>query len=248
MSSNSSGSDASAQNKKDVETDDTAGLGDARARAPDVMVEDVDGDDYFSAFPGEEEEEEEADDEPSTLADELEGEELEGEGMAMHNATPSGGLDDADEDIPQLEYNRPVTPDEAAPDMPPDPATPIAVSPLESPLDSGSIPDDTPSIQGSPASTTSRGIASTPRKFPSRTASGALQPFERRFEGRPALSPSPSSRGASPAFLSPHSRQVSLSTQFSPGASSQGDATSDEPPQAPWEVVRWTKLRKSTLR
>lgn len=237
MSSISSGSDASAHNKN-VEADNEA-VGPGDARAPDVMVEDVDGNDYFPAYRGGD-----ADDEPSTLADELEGEELEGEDMAAEDATPSGGLDDADEDIPQLEYNRPVTSNEAAPDLPLVPATPVAVSPLESPLDSGSIPDDTPSVQGSPGSTPSRGPPSTPRRFPSRTASGALQPFERRFEGRPTLSPSPSSRGASPAFLSPHSRQISLSSQLSPGGSSQGDAASDEPPQVPWEVVRWTKLRK----
>ncbi|KAM0724231.1 hypothetical protein Q7P37_000113 [Cladosporium fusiforme] len=239
MSSNSSGSDASAHYKDVAE-----GAGPGDAGAPDVIVEDVDGDDYFSAYTRGDDD----DEEPSTLADELEGEEMEGEDMAVNDATLPGDMDMdmADDDIPQLEYNRPATPDEAAPDMPPEPSTPVAASPLASPLDSGSIPDDTPSVLGSPASTPSRGLPSTPRRFPSRTASGALQPFERRFEGRPTLSPSPSSRGASPAFLSPHSRQISLSSQLSPGGSSQGDAASDEPPQAPWEVVRWTKLRKIT--
>lgn len=240
MSSILSGSDASAQNE-DVEADESARAGEARA--PDVMVEDVDGGDS-----SEEQEFYGAGEEPSTLEDELEGETfegevLEGEDTGMDEGLPSG---DQDQDIPQLEYERPATPDEAPIDLPPDPATPIARSPLDSPIDSGSIPDDTPSIQGSQISTPGRSLQSTPRKFPSRTASGALQPFERRFEGRPSLSPSPSSRGASPAFLSPHSRQVSLSSQLSPLGSSQGDATSDEPHQAPWEVVRWTKLRKIT--
>lgn len=233
MSSISSGSDASAQNK-DVEAADIEDT-----VVPQVVVEDVDGRGYFQQR--EQGSEEEL---PSTLEDELEGELLDGEDELRDDASPSM---DQDEDIPQLEYERPITPDEAPLDLPPDPVTPVAKSPLASPLDSGSIPDDTLSVLGSQASTPGRGLPSTPRRFPSRSASGALQPFERRFEGRPTLSPSPSSRGASPAFLSPHSRQVSLSSQLSPlGGSSQGDATSDEPPQAPWEVVRWTKLRKIT--
>ncbi|GAB7332500.1 hypothetical protein MBLNU13_g04294t1 [Cladosporium sp. NU13] len=233
MSSISSGSDASAQNK-DVEAADTEDT-----VAPQVVVEDVDNEDYF--LQRREDGEEEL---HSTLEDELEGEMLDGDNMLENDASPSMDLD---EDVPQLEYERPITPDEAPLDLPPAPVTPTAGSPLASPLDSGSIPDDTLSALGSQPSTPNRTLPSTPRRFPSRSASGALQPFERRFEGRPTLSPSPSSRGASPAFLSPHSRQISLSSQLSPfSGSSQGDATSDEASQAPWEVVRWTKLRKIT--
>jgi hypothetical protein len=233
MSSISSGSDASAPDK-DVEA---AEPGDSRL--PQVIMEALDGGDYFQQN-GQSDEE---DREPSNLEDELDGELLDGEDIPQDEAPAA----DLDEDVPQLEYERPITPDESPLNLPPDPVTPIERSPLASPLDSGSIPDDTLSVLGSQPSTPGQGRPSTPRRFPSRSVSGALQPFERRFEGRPSLSPSPSSRGGSPAFLSPHSRQISLSSQFSPsGGSSQGDATSEEPSQAPWEIVRWTKLRKIT--
>lgn len=110
-----------------------------------------------------------------------------------------------------------------------------------SPTESGSIPDDTPSVQGSQASLPLRPGLS-PRSSLPRTPSGALQPFERRFSSRFSPSPSPSPRAASPAFLSPHSRQPSLSSQF------RGSQASDiaETPEAPWDVVRWTKLKKIT--
>ena len=233
MSSISSGSDASAQDT-DVKADEAVGTEDVGA--PQVVVEDVDDGGYFQ-----DRARDHADGDPSTLEDELDGEMLDGDTTPQDNASPSG---DMGEDIPQLEYERPITPDEAPLDLPPEPATPLSRSPLASPVDSGSIPDDTLSAIGSQPSTPGRGLPATPRRFPSRSVSGALQPFERRFEGRPTLSPSPSSRGGSPAFLSPHSRQISISSQLSPLGSSQGDATSDEPQQAPWEVVRWTKLRK----
>ncbi|KAK0772295.1 Vacuolar protein sorting-associated protein 8 [Friedmanniomyces endolithicus] len=151
-----------------------------------------------------------------------------------------------EQDVPQLrvqgdEEDLDTLPLDAGPDG--DPAAPPVMSPLASPSDSGSIPDDTPSLQGSLLSSPGRLASSSPskpagpRRTVSRTASGALQPFERRFETR---------LSASPGFLSPHSRQISLSSQFSQ-ISSQGDGTSDdETLQAPWEVVRWTKLRKIT--
>jgi hypothetical protein len=43
-------------------------------------------------------------------------------------------------------------------------------------------------------------------------------------------------------FLSPHSRQSSVSSQLI----FQHAADGAETPQAPWEVVRWTKLKKAT--
>ncbi|KAK8205537.1 Vacuolar protein sorting-associated protein 8 [Zalaria obscura] len=129
-------------------------------------------------------------------------------------------------------------------DDPPDfgiasPASPVA---LDSPSDSGSIPDDTPSLQGSQVSLPSR-PSPTPKGSFSRTPSGALQPFERRFHSRFSPSPSPSPRAISPAFLTPHSRQSSISSQL---FSQDGDPKEDESPQTPWEVVRWTRLRKLT--
>ncbi|THZ23536.1 hypothetical protein D6C77_06426 [Aureobasidium pullulans] len=126
-------------------------------------------------------------------------------------------------------------------DIPVAPSTPDLASPSES----ASIPDDTPSVQGSLASSlpirrprlNPRASTNTPR-----TPSGALQPFERRFSSR-FTSPTPSSRAASPAFLSPHSRQSSLSSQI---VLSQGGSDIADNPDAPWEVIRWTRLRKIT--
>ncbi|KAI5366198.1 Putative vacuolar protein sorting-associated protein Vps41/Vps8 [Septoria linicola] len=130
------------------------------------------------------------------------------------------------------------------------PSTPQAQrSPLGSMLDSGSIPDDTPSRAGSILSSPVRDASPLPRRIAerkavTRTPSGALQPFERRFETRLSASPG-SPRAQSPAFLTPHSRQISISSQLSGISSDAGDSATDTP-QAPWDVVRWTKLRKLT--
>jgi hypothetical protein len=70
----------------------------------------------------------------------------------------------------------------------------------------------------------------------------SLQPFERRFSSRLSPSPNASPRASSPAFLSPHSRQSSLSSNLF----FQQQPDEAETPQAPWEVVRWTKLKKIT--
>ena len=67
----------------------------------------------------------------------------------------------------------------------------------------------------------------------------SLRPFDRRFQAR-ISSPSPSPRALSPGFLNIHSRQSLLASQVFHEA---GD--SDTTP-APWEVVRWTRLRKIT--
>lgn len=125
------------------------------------------------------------------------------------------------------------------------PVTPLARSPQASIQGSGSIPDDTPSLRGSFVSSPARGASPMSRRTISRTPTGALQPFERRFESRLSASPSASPRPQSPAFLSPHSRQISLSSRIS-GMSSQASEADSEAPQAPWDVIRWTKLRKIT--
>ncbi|KAL9012121.1 MAG: hypothetical protein Q9173_003088 [Seirophora scorigena] len=90
-----------------------------------------------------------------------------------------------------------------------------------------SIPDDTPSLQGSvtsSASTQARQLAH------GRSPTPSMRPFDRRFQARLSPSPQSSPRAASPAFLHPHSRTTSVSSQV--------------PDQTPWEVVRWTRLRK----
>ena len=107
-------------------------------------------------------------------------------------------------------------------------------------FESTSTPDDTPSIQGS--------IVSSPRSSVAysynspRANRPALQPFERRFSSRLSPSPFATPRGASPVFLSGHSRPSSLSSNlFFQQLSDEGDT-----PQPPWDVVRWTKLKKIT--
>ncbi|KAI9662446.1 MAG: Vacuolar protein sorting-associated protein 8 [Bathelium mastoideum] len=112
-----------------------------------------------------------------------------------------------------------------------------------SPNESLSIPDDTPSVQGSLLSSPGSSVPAS-RATPSRTASGSLLPFDRRFQSRLSSSPLQSPRTLSPAFLSPGSRQSSLSSNL-PGIGGDKDAEHDTP-QAPWEVVRWSKLKKIT--
>lgn len=108
----------------------------------------------------------------------------------------------------------------------------------ESPSGSiGSVPDDTPSIHGSLRSSPGSSI------LPSRARPGlgsptpSLKPFDRRFQSRLSLSPSP--RASSPAFLREHSRHASLSSSHF-----KLDGDDIETPSPPWEVVRWTKLKK----
>ena len=66
----------------------------------------------------------------------------------------------------------------------------------------------------------------------------SLRPFDHRFQAR--LSPSATSpRASSPAFLNIHSRQSSASHIIQ-------DVRGTDTPQAPWDVVRWAKLRRIT--
>lgn len=66
----------------------------------------------------------------------------------------------------------------------------------------------------------------------------SFRPFDRRFQSRISSSASNSPRASSPAFLSSHSRNVSFATNL---PSEQAD---NDTPAPPWEVVRWTRLRK----
>ncbi|KAG0635737.1 Golgi CORVET complex core vacuolar protein 8-domain-containing protein [Tuber brumale] len=108
-----------------------------------------------------------------------------------------------------------------------------SISGETSPAGSLSTPDDTPSIQGSVAS--SRGGSILGSRF---SPAPSLRPFDRRFQSRlqptsPIGSPSP--RALSPSLLGPHSRSSST------GDISFGEA---EEQSAPWDIVRWTKLKK----
>ncbi|KAI5815496.1 Golgi CORVET complex core vacuolar protein 8-domain-containing protein [Pyronema omphalodes] len=111
---------------------------------------------------------------------------------------------------------------DATPDRPP------------SSVGSYSTPDDTPSLRGSVTSSAA-GSAFGTRFSPS----PSLRPFDRRFSSR--LSPA-SPRAQSPSVLHFHSR-----------TSSQGSVKPEDAPlealedkSAPWDVIRWTKLKTIT--
>ncbi|RBQ92381.1 hypothetical protein VDGD_01007 [Verticillium dahliae] len=109
-------------------------------------------------------------------------------------------------------------------------------SPIDSLL---SVPDDTPSIAGSgvssPGSSVLPSVASRPGLS---SPTPSFRPFDRRFQSRLSSSFTGSPRPSSPAFLSTHSRNASLSSQI---IFSKDDTEVQTPP---WEVVRWTKLKK----
>ncbi|KZF26051.1 hypothetical protein L228DRAFT_264481 [Xylona heveae TC161] len=107
------------------------------------------------------------------------------------------------------------------------------VSRSPSPAETLSTPDDTPSPHGSftsshGGSTLTFGRSPTP----------SLRPFDRRFQSRIASSPLSTPRSISPAFLNSHSRQSSSSGQLF------RDQEDVETPTSPWEVVRWTRLKR----
>lgn len=118
------------------------------------------------------------------------------------------------------------------------PSRPRAQAGRPASFESTSTPDDTPSIQGSLISSPRSSVAYSYNS--PRANRPALQPFERRFSSRLSPSPLATPRGASPAFLSAHSRQSSLSSNF---LFQQIPEDGADTPQAPWEVVRWTKLK-----
>ncbi|KAF2754299.1 vacuolar assembly/sorting protein-like protein VPS8 [Pseudovirgaria hyperparasitica] len=117
------------------------------------------------------------------------------------------------------------------------PRIPSVKTPI-SPEASVSTPDDTPSIQGSLLSSPSSSVPASHASASRGHHRPSLKPFERRFSSRLSLSPLPSPRSQTPTFLAPHSRQSSISSQLVPSRDES------ETPQPPWEVVRWTKLKR----
>ncbi|KAI0126477.1 vacuolar assembly/sorting protein VPS8 [Xylariales sp. AK1849] len=109
-------------------------------------------------------------------------------------------------------------------------------SPIDSLL---SVPDDSPSVQGSvlssPGSSVLPSVASRPGLS---SPTPSFRPFDRRFQSRISSPSILSPRPSSPAFLTGHSRTVSVSSQF------VLDSGETETPSPPWEVVRWTRLKK----
>jgi vacuolar protein sorting-associated protein 8 len=63
-------------------------------------------------------------------------------------------------------------------------------------------------------------------------------PFDRRFSGMLLSSPTPSSQTLSVTYRPSHSRQSSLASTAIPNHDEA------DTPQPPWEVVRWTKLKR----
>ncbi|KAI1938735.1 Vacuolar protein sorting-associated protein 8 [Ophidiomyces ophidiicola] len=101
--------------------------------------------------------------------------------------------------------------------------------------DRDSIPDDTPSVQGSIQSSPGSALG---RRSPFAVSNSPHRPFDRRFQTRLSIPGSP--RPLSPSFIQQHSRHSSLASQL------RADTPDlpEEPSAAPWDVVRWTKLRK----
>lgn len=67
----------------------------------------------------------------------------------------------------------------------------------------------------------------------------SFRPFDRRFQSRLSSPNLSVPRASSPAYLKAHSRAASLSSQLL--LQDSGDV---DTPSPPWEVVRWTKLKK----
>ncbi|KAL5088022.1 hypothetical protein Trisim1_007191 [Trichoderma cf. simile WF8] len=111
-----------------------------------------------------------------------------------------------------------------------------AGSPIESVT---SAPGDSPSVQGSrissPGSSVLPSFASRPG-ISSPTPS--FRPFDRRFQSRIASFNTLSPRPSTPTFVPNHSRHASFNSNF---PSEQADT---DTPSPPWEVVRWTRLKK----
>ncbi|KAK1455146.1 vacuolar assembly/sorting protein VPS8 [Colletotrichum melonis] len=127
-----------------------------------------------------------------------------------------------------------------------------------SPIDSlMSVPDDSPSVQAStasqypnalqltlcvqgsvissPSSSVLPSVASRPGLS---SPTPSFRPFDRRFQSRiSSASFIHSPRSSSPGFLTGHSRSASLSSNLL-------DRDDTDTPSPPWEVVRWTRLKK----
>ncbi|KAL4917001.1 Golgi CORVET complex core vacuolar protein 8-domain-containing protein [Aspergillus aurantiobrunneus] len=103
-----------------------------------------------------------------------------------------------------------------------------------------SNPDDTPSLRGSLQSSPSSSALPLRGSSPRPSLSPSHRPFDLRFQSRLSSSSPGSIRPSSPFLTQVRSRKSSLTSRLSP-------ATIESDPEAhqdPWDVVRWTKLRK----
>ncbi|KAJ5893319.1 hypothetical protein N7495_005010 [Penicillium taxi] len=108
-------------------------------------------------------------------------------------------------------------------------------------VDTASNPDDSPSLHDSALSSQDSSAAALRSSRVSPSPSPARRPFDLRFQSRLSSSPLSASRSGSPFLSHFHSRQSSITSQVSPNLESE-----PELPPNPWDVVRWTKLRKIT--
>ncbi|KAJ5630059.1 hypothetical protein N7528_003716 [Penicillium herquei] len=106
--------------------------------------------------------------------------------------------------------------------------------------ETASTPDDSPSLHDSILSSQSS-TALPHRGSPRVSPSPAHRPFDLRFQSRLSSSPLSVSRTGSPYLAHLHSRQSSITSQVSPTPESEPEES-----PSPWDVVRWTKLRKIT--
>lgn len=104
-------------------------------------------------------------------------------------------------------------------------------------------PDETPSIHSAPSNSLPPSRMSMNRAT---SGSSSPRPFDRRFHARMGSSASSIPRigtPGGPSFLKNDSRRISMLSQFT--IETQGSVDrEDEEDQAPWEVVKWTKLKK----
>lgn len=103
-----------------------------------------------------------------------------------------------------------------------------------------SIPDDTPSIQGSVLSSPHSETASLRSPARRGSPSNVHRPFDARFQSRLSGGQFSPLRSASPAFLASHSRHSSTAS-FAFQPPSEPDDTA-----SPWDVIRWNKFKKIT--
>ncbi|KAL4995764.1 Golgi CORVET complex core vacuolar protein 8-domain-containing protein [Aspergillus recurvatus] len=108
--------------------------------------------------------------------------------------------------------------------------------------DVASNPDDTPSLHGSIRSSPSSSALALRGSSPLPSPSPSHRPFDFRFQSRLSASSLGSIRPSSPSLIQVRSRKSSFTSRLSP-ATIESD---QEEHKDPWEVVRWTKLRKIT--
>ncbi|PHH74420.1 hypothetical protein CDD80_3093 [Ophiocordyceps camponoti-rufipedis] len=158
--------------------------------------------------------------------------------------TRDEGVDEPDADVLQMEpqQDRPVTPEAS---LRPSAGPRLRSGSLLSSADvSLSLVEGLPRRAGSPVESLASGMGNTPVLPSAATRPGlgspspSFRPFDRRFHARYSPSPTSTPRGSSPAFVSGHSRNVSFMSNL------PLDQADTDTPSAPWDVVRWTRLKK----